>query len=172
VAARLIAFLAAMLVAVGCAGPVTEEPQPPAATPHTGVTPAIDAARAAVAAKLQPSGFTLTQALGYEPGAPPSVQSIPRVVYQLNLTGPNEGWVVIYDVGTSDGALAAGADFAEYLRRSGHSNYPADAEFTVNAIDSALVFHWWSAQRSTEPDRAAQAFGIISSVGQQIDVIN
>jgi hypothetical protein len=170
-AARDWAALALLAVlALGCAGPSTPATVGPPATPLTQVTPAIDAARAALAAQLKGDGFTLSQSSGYEPGQPASLQAVPRAVYELNLADPNQGWLVIYDVGTSDGALAAGGDFANYLHTFGHSNYPSDAQFTLNAINSALVFYWWAASRSSEPERAAKAFELIASVGERIDV--
>jgi hypothetical protein len=172
-AARLIALLAAAVVAGACVGP-GEQPsvQGVITPPPVAVTTAIAAAQAALDAKLNPAGFTLTETFGYDPGRPGSLQLTPRATFQLNLVDPNQGYVVIFDLATAEAALAAGADFAAYLRSFGHSNYPADAEFALNAVDSALVFHWWSSGRSNEPGRAAQAFGIISSVGQPIDVIN
>jgi hypothetical protein len=167
----LAVFLTAALLA-GCApGAAPAQSQAVAATPQTGVTPAIDAARAAVAGAVQTGGFSLTEATGYQPGEAPSLQAVPRVVYQLSLAGPNEGWVVIYDVGTPDAALAAGSDFATYLQKSGHSNYPSDAAFTLNVVGSALIFHWFSQSRSPDADQASKAFDLVSSVGQQIEVI-
>jgi hypothetical protein len=173
VAARLICLVVAGMVATACVG-ATDEPsaQGPVTPPPVTVTAAISAAKAALDSKLAPAGFTLTETFGYDPGRPAGLQTTPRATFQLNLVDPNQGFVVIFDLGTPDAALAAGADFATYLQKSGHSNYPADAEFTLNVVDSALIFHWWSRERSNEPDRAAQAFDIISSVGQRVTVIN
>ena len=170
---RHVALLIVAAVLCGCA---TTEGVPTAAPPAsqlTVVTPAIDAARAAVAGRLQEGGFTLAQSnMGYEPGQPGGLQSAQRVVFQISLADPNQGFLVIYDLGTSDAAIAAGTDFAGYLHSFGHSNYPSDAQFTLNAIDSALVFFWYSRDRASEPDRADQAFALISSVGQAIEVID
>ena len=167
------AVLAAALLA-GCTGPGIGINQPSAAaaaTPPVGVTGAIDAARAAVAAAVAPAGFTLTEKAGYTPGEPASVQALSRNVYQLNFGGPNEGNVVIYDAGANDAALAAGADFAEYLRTFGRSNYPGDAKFSLNAVGDALVYFWYSPSTSTQADRAAQAFDLIAPLGQPIPVV-
>jgi len=169
----LLTLVAGALLA-GCTGPGIGINQPSAAAPATppvGVTGAIDAARSAVAAAVQGAGLTLTEADGYTPGEPQPIQALPRQVYQLNFGGPNEGYVVIYDAGSSDAAVNAGSAFADYLRTFGHSNYPGDAKFTLNAIGNALVMFWWSPGRSTEPDRAAQAFDLIKTVGQPIEVL-
>jgi hypothetical protein len=167
-------FVVVCALLTGCTGPGIGINQPSAAAPATppvGVTGAIDAARSAVAAAVQPAGLTLTEADGYTPGEPQPVQALPRQVYQLNFGGPNEGYVVIYDAGSNDAALNAGSAFADYLRTFGHSNYPGDAKFTLNAVGNALVMFWWSPGRSTEPDRAAQAFDLIRTVGQPIEVL-
>ena len=170
----VLAFLSAVLL-VGCTGPGIGINQPSAAAPATppvGVTGAIDAARAAVAAAVAGSGFTLTESVGtYTPGEPQPIQALSRNVYELNFGGPNEGNVVIYDAGSNDAAINAGNAFAEYLRTFGHSNYPGDAKFTLNAIGDALVFFWWSPSTSTEVDRAAQAFDLIAPLGQPIPVV-
>jgi hypothetical protein len=136
------------------------------------VTPAIDAARAAVAAAVAGAGFTLTESAGtYTPGEPQPIQALPRNVYQLNFGGPNEGNVVIYDAGSNDAAINAGSAFADYLRTFGHANYPGDAKFTLNAVGDALVYFWFSPSTSTQADRAAQAFDQIKPVGQPIEVL-
>ena len=171
---RALVLLAVAALLAACTGPGIGINQPSAAAPATppvGATAAIDAARGAVAAAISSAGFTLTEAAGYTPGEPRAVQSLPRQVYQLNFGGPNEGYLVIYDAGSSDAALSAASAFADYLQTFGHSNYPGDAKFTLNAVGSALVMFWWSPGRSTEPDRAAQAFDLVRTVGQPIEVL-
>lgn len=172
------ALLIAVFVAAGCGGPGPSSSPRPSPVPVTTVaaepfSPAVDAARSAIASSLANAGFRLESPVQrYDPGQPGSLQTTPRAVYRINLIDPDQGWVVIYDVGSPDAAFQAGADFAAYLRTFGHSNYPADAEFALNVFGSALVFHWWSAQRSSEPDRAAAAFAAVVGVGQRIEVIN
>lgn len=170
----VLGVLAAVLL-VGCTGPGIGINQPSAAaaaSPPVGLTPAIDAGRAVIAAAVAPSGFTLTENPGtYTPGEPQPIQALPRDVYQLNFGGPKEGNVVIYDAGSNDAALNDGAAFAEYLRTFGRSNYPGDSKFTLNAIGDALVFFWWSPSTSTQTDRAAQAFDLLAPLGQPIPVV-
>lgn len=171
---RVVFALLAAVLLIGCTGPGIGINQPSAAAPATppvGVTPAIDAARAAVAAAVAGSGFTLTEKSGYTPGEPQPIQSLPRDVYQLNFGGPNEGNVVIYDAGSNDAAINAGNAFAEYLRTFGRSNYPGDSKFTLNAIGDALVYFWYSPSTSTQADQAAKAFDLIAPLGQPIQVV-
>jgi hypothetical protein len=167
----LVAGLAAAVV-VGCSD--LAGPQPTAApTPMTVLSPMIDAARAAVSARLTDAGFILEQqTFGYQPGEPGSLQTVPNAVFRVNLIDTGQGWVVIYDLGSTGAAVQAATDFADYLRSFGHSNYPGDAQFTLNVVDGALIFHWWSAERSSDPDRARAAFAVIAGIGQPIEIGN
>lgn len=165
----VLAFVGA--VVAGCSG-LEGQPATAAPTPMTSLSPIIESARAAVSARLIDAGFLLEPlSFGYEPGQPGALQSVPKAVFRVNLIDTGQGWVVIYDVGTSGAALTAGAEFADYLRTFGHSNYPGDSQFTLNVVDGALIFHWWSAQRSSEPERATAAFAIVAGVGQPVEVI-
>lgn len=168
-----VTLLAASLVAAGCLAPVVGPGTAVPATPQSELSPAVDAARAAIAAKLEEGGFTLEQSVsGYEPGAPGELQTTPKAVFRVNLIDPGQGWVVIYDTGSADAAISNANAFSAYLGTFGHSNYPADARHTLNVLDSALIFYWWSPQRSSDDDRAAQAFALIADVGQSIEIVN
>ena len=171
-ASLLSALLALALFAAGCFAPTGGPGSAAPATPQSALSPAIDAARAAVAAQLQSGGFTLEAPVsGYEPGAPGDLQATPKAVFRVNVIDPGQGWVVIYDAGANDAAIDKGEAFAAYLTSFGHSNYPADAQYTLNVLDSALIFHWWSAQRSSDAERARAAFELVSAVGHRIDVV-
>jgi len=165
------ALLVVVALIAACVAPA--ETQQPAETPAAGLSPAIDAARAVVAARLADGGYTLEEPVtGYEPGAPGELQATPKAVFRVNLIDPGQGWVVIYDCAAADLAVERAQAFAAYLRSSGRSNYPGDAQYTLNVLGTALIFHWWSAQRTSEPDRARAAFEIVGSIGQHIDIGN
>lgn len=163
--------LVAGIVTAGCTGMFDQPQTTSAPTPMTSLSPMIDAARAAVSAQLTDAGFTLEpQSFGYQPGEPASLQAVPNAVFRVNLIDTGQGWVVIYDLGNTGAAVQAATDFADYLRSLGHSNYPGDAQFTLNVVDGALIFHWWSAERSSDPERARAAFAVVAGIGQRIEI--
>ncbi len=169
-AGPLLVLLASLVVS-GCTGLLDQPQTTSAPTQMTALSPMIDAARAAVSARLTDAGFALEpQSFGYQPGEPASLQTVPNAVFRVNLIDTGQGWVLIYDLGSTGAAVKAATDFADYLRSFGHSNYPGDAQFTLNVVDGALIFHWWSAERSSDPDRARAAFAVVAGIGQQIEI--
>lgn len=168
--ALAVALLAA--IAACTAAPPAEPgatPDPPMATPSQAVA----AAAALVRAELEEAGFELAPSpVEHRPGEPAAVQNEPRAIYQVDLANPSEGWVLIYDLGSPDAAQAAGDAFAAYLASGvGQTNYPRDAQFALSRVGSALVFHYWSRERSADPERAQAAFEAIRDVGQPIEVV-
>jgi len=141
---------------------------PPMATPSQAVA----AAAALVEAELVEAGFELAPSpVEHRPGEPDAVQDAPRAIYRVNLAEPGEGWVLIYDLGSPDAAQAAGQAFAAFLGSGvGQTNYPRDAQFALSRAGSALVFSYWSRERSGDPELAQAAFEAIRDVGQQIEV--
>jgi hypothetical protein len=132
----------------------------------------VAAAAAVVERALAEAGFRLEQSpMEYRPAEPEGIHRVPRAVHRVGLNDPNAGWVLIYDLRQSEAAAQAGRDFATYLGSGfGQTNYPFDAQFTLNQIGGALVFSWWSRERSPDPDAAEAAFEAIKVVGQPIEV--
>ncbi|MDP8904482.1 MAG: hypothetical protein M3N29_04075 [Chloroflexota bacterium] len=173
----LIAVVVAALVAVGCgtgAAP-TRAPfltTPPPVTPLAVPNATIVAARAVLDERLDNAGFTLEQpARRYRPPQPARLQAALHSVFRVDLADPDQGWVVVYDLGNADSAAAAGGEFVRYLETFGRTNYPADARFAINQLGAALIFHWWSRQGSSDPERAEAAFEVISAIGERFDVV-
>lgn len=133
----------------------------------------VQAASAAVQRRLTDLGLTLDQStVEYRPAEPGALQATPRAVFQVSLNDPNAGWVVLYDLGRPDAAAAAGRDFAAYLRGGlGLTNYPRDAQFTLNQVGGALVFAWWSVGSAADPDRTRAAAAAIGAVGQPVPIV-
>jgi hypothetical protein len=169
------------MVLVGCGTPVqsavpaaTTGPSTPAPqTPMAVLSPHVQAALAAVQRRLAEQGITLEQSgTDYRPAEPGVVQPVPRAVFRVTQADPNAGWVVIYDLGQPDTAIETGRAFASYLGSGfGQTNYPRDAQFTLNQVGGALVFTWWSPGQSADPDRARAAFEAIQLVGQSVPIV-
>ena len=136
------------------------------------LSPSVAAAAAIVEARLSEAGFRVEPSpLEYRPGEPAAVQSAPRAVMRVALADPDEGWLLIYDLGSADAAQRAGQAFASYLGTGlGQTNYPRDAQFALSRLGSTLVFSWWSRERSADPVAAAAAFDVLRAVGQPIDL--
>ena len=133
---------------------------------------AVAAAAALVQAELAQAGFELAPSpVEHRPGEPAAVQDAPRAIYRVDLAEPNEGWVLIYHLGSAEAAQAAGQAYAAYLGSGvGQTNYPRDAQFALSRAGSALVFSYWSRERSGNPELAQAAFEAIRDAGQPIQV--
>jgi hypothetical protein len=169
-----VVLAAGLLVACGGAAP-TRAPAPataPPVTPMTSISPAVAAAVAALGTRLAEAGLGLSQSsVEYRPGEPAELQAAPRAVYRANLAASEEGWVLVYDLGSTDAAGAAGQAMASYLASGqGQTNYPRDARFALSVLGSALVFSWWSPERTADAQRAEAVFDAVRSVGQPIEV--
>jgi len=98
------------------------------------------------------------------------LQSAAYSLFRVAGADRNQGWVVIYDLGSTDAAGAAGEAFAQYLGTFGRTNFPADAQFTINQLGPALVFNWWSRSRASDAAPLEAAFQAISAVGERYAV--
>jgi len=168
-------LLAAATLLAGCfgGGPTRPPPAPTPAlpTPLTVPTTAIETARSAVAVRLGEAGLQLEATnRRYRPSEPAVLQQAPHALYRIAGADRNQGWVVVYDLGSTDAAVAAAEQYAQYLATFGRANYPADAQFTINQLGSALVFNWWSRSRASDAAPLEAAFGAISEVGQRFQV--
>lgn len=108
----------------------------------------------------------------YRPSEPPSLLQAPRVVMRADLADPEDGYVVIYDADDADTAARYAADLADYLESGfGQSNFAADTQFSVAVAGDAVVFTSLSRSRSSDPERAAEIYEALASVGQRVEVL-
>jgi len=166
-------LMAGLSSGCGTAAP-TRPPAPatPPVTPMTSISPAVAAAVAALEARLTDAGLTIGQSNAeHRPGEPAALQQAARAVYRASLVAPDEGWVLVYDLGSTDAAARAGQDFAAYLASGqGQTNYPRDARFALSVFGAALVFSWWSPGRTADAQQAEALFDAVRAVGQPIEV--
>jgi hypothetical protein len=174
---RSIVALVALAVAVliGCArSPAAEQAAPRSAVPtqQQSFSASIATAVSALGSHVG-GGYRLVPVTRpYRSAEPPSLAQTPRAVVQVDLGDPDAGYIVVYDLPDSTAAAAAGRELASYLAGGfGQTNYPPDAQFAVSAFGNAVVFAWWSPQRSSAPDRARAAFERIRTFGQPIPVV-
>ena len=169
-------LIACVVLAVACAPTGGATPPPPAptlvlSTPLTFPTISIETARAVLASRLSQAGLMLEPTnRRYRPSEPSVLLQAQHSVFRLADADPNQGWLIIYDLGSAEAAAAAGDEFAGYLGTFGRTNFPADAQFTINQVGQALVFNWWSRSRAADPAPLEAAFAAISAVGQRYEV--
>jgi hypothetical protein len=103
--------------------------------------------------------------VAYRPGESPSLVDVPRLVLQAVLASdPSGGYVLVYELPSSNEAAAVGEDFAAYLASgTGAIQYPRDAEFVLRRVGRTLVFFPWSPSVSPDPEvaRLAAALGTL-----------
>ena len=140
--------------------PNAATPRPSAGTVAQGTVRALRDALAIGRYDLEPATRT------YQPAQPASLITVPRSVYQVRLSDPDDGVVLIYELADPEAARAAAQDLAGYLASGpGMINYPGDASFHVAHLGSAVILTWFSPSRSGDPEAAQGAFDLISTVG-------
>jgi len=141
------------LLGVGVGGPAPEPTIAPAgqAAEHT---------RDLVATTLEAAAFQVQDPqTPYRPGESSSLVDVPRLLLQAVLPAdPHHGYIVIYELPSSDEAAQVGRDFRAYLASgTGAIQYPRDAQFVLQRVGSTLVFFTWSPSVSPDPEVARLA---------------
>ncbi len=149
------------------------DPAPTAALPLASLTPALTASATTVQRALGGAGFRVGHvAQAFRTGEPASLQFVPRALLQVLLADPDDGWILLYDLGSPDRATQAAGELVSYLQSGfGQTNFPTDAQFAVSQLDSTVLFTWWSRERSDEPERARAAFEALRLVGQPFPIV-
>ncbi len=138
----------------------------------TSLSPSVADAHALLESRLADAGLRLEQSIAeYRPAEPTTLRAAPRAVFRIGLADPSSGWLLIYDLGSADAAERAGRQFAAYLSGGqGRTNYPLDAQFTLNQLDTSLVFSWASRSRSADPEQAQAALDVIAPLGRSFEI--
>ena len=178
--ARLLVGSLAIALLLGCAAGGRSQSRPrdprpvasPLPTSQSSISPQVAGTVAALRAELGVAGYRLeVLSRPYRPAEPPSLEAIPRTIFQVGLPDPADGYVVVYEFRDAAAAGATGREFAAYLGSGfGQTNYPLDAQFSLAQVGGTLVFTWWSRELSSDPVRAGPAFEAVSRVGQRIEV--
>lgn len=136
------------------------------------LSPPIQSAAAIIQRRLGAAGLRLEHVVQpFRTGEPAGLRLTPRALFRVMLSDPDAGWVVLYDAGTTDRAAQAARDLVAYLQSGfGQTNFATDAQFTVNQLDTTVMFTWWSRERSADPEQAQLAFEELRRVGQPYPV--
>lgn len=144
-----------------------------AETPRPSAGPMAQAAIRALRDALAIGGYELAPATRtFQPAQPASFTTVPRSAYQAQLSDPDGGVVLIYELADPEAARVGAQAMADYLSSGpGKINFPGDATFYVGLIGSTVVMSWFSASQSGDPEAARGAFDLISTVGSEIPVL-
>jgi hypothetical protein len=174
---RSALLLGALIVLAGCGpasvpatGGVAATPTLP--VPMASLSPQIQNASAVIQRRLGAAGLRLEHVVQpFRTGEPAGLRLVPRALFRVMLSDPDSGWVVLYDAGTTDRASQAARDMVAYLQSGfGQTNFPMDAQFSVNQLDTTVMFTWWSRERSSDPEQAQLAFEELRRIGQPYPV--
>jgi hypothetical protein len=97
---------------------------------------------------------------------------VPRSAYQVRLSDPEGGVVLIYEFPTAEAARVGADELAGYLSSGpGKINFPGDTTFHVAHLGSTVIMSWYSPSRSADPEAARGAFDLVSTVGSEVPVL-
>jgi hypothetical protein len=140
----------------------------PASIPPT--TAAADRTHTQVVRALEAAGLQVQDPLSqYRPGESPSLATAPRRLAQAVLPDdPQNGYVVIYELGSATAADEAGREMLAFVSKGpGSLSYPRDSQFVVQRVGPTLVFFTWSPEVSPT-GRAAAVAAALAAVGEPV----
>jgi hypothetical protein len=146
---------------------------PDAATPRASAGQAAQLAVQALRDALASAGYDLEPATRtFMPAQPAALIAVPRSAYQVRLSDPDGGIVLIYEFATTESASTGARALADYLSSGpGKINFPGDASFYVAQLGPAVIMSWFSPSQSADPEAGMGAFDLISTVGAEVSVL-
>jgi len=108
----------------------------------------------------------------YQPAQPAGLISVPRSAYQVRLSDPRGGVLLVYDFVEPDAARSGAQELADYLSSGpGKINFAGDTLFHVAYLGSTVILTWFSPSQSSDPEAARGAFDLVSTVGAGVPVL-
>jgi hypothetical protein len=165
---------ATALSVAACWGAALAPPAVPTApTPGASVTPAIELARIQLEGALRAGGLTLTRAaVPYRPAESPALAVASRVVFQAPLDGaPDQGRIVVYELGDPQAAYVAAREMAAYLGTGpGRIQFAPDARFALRVLGSTVVFAPWSPAGGDDRAAGDRLLTLLQTVGADVPI--
>ncbi len=160
---------ATVLSVAACWGAGLAPPAVPTApTPAASITPALALARVQLEGALRSGGLSLTQpAAPYRPAEPPALAVAPRIVFQAPLDGaPDQGRIVVYELGDPQAAYVAAREMAAYLGTGpGRIQFAPDSRFVLRVLGSTVIFSPWSSANADDPTAGDRLLVLLQTVG-------
>jgi hypothetical protein len=170
----LIGPLVAALVVAGCWGaglqPVSA---PTGVTPSPSVSAALETSRLQIEGALKAGGISLVPATDqYRPAESASLATAPRLVLVATLPDdPEQGRIVVYDLGDPQRAYEAAHEMAAYIATGpGRVQLPPDARVSLRLLGQTVILTVWSPSRAADPAAGERMLVILGGVGETVPI--
>jgi hypothetical protein len=174
---RVLLALCLSVACVACgSSPASTAPTPPGSIAIVAPEPGLSASEATSVTLLRQSlaagGFQLSPVNEpVQPAVPLAFETVPVVVYRIELADPDQGFVLIYDFPAPPAAAAGATSLAHFVGSGfGQTTYPLDALFSVASLGADVIFTWWSPGRASDPAVTGAAIARVAAVGTAVPV--
>ncbi len=174
----LLAFVALLavvaVVVAGCWGSGLQPPVvPTGATPSPSTSAAMETARIQLEGALRAGGISLVPATDpYRPPESAALATAARIVLTATLPGdPDQGRIVVYDLGDPQSAYVAAREMAAYLATGpGRVQLPPDARVALRLLGETVILTVWSPVRASDPTAGERMLTILAGVGESVPI--
>jgi hypothetical protein len=171
---RSLGLLVVAAVVAGCAAADLRPPvAPTGATPSPATSAALDATRLQLEGALRAGGISLVpETEPYRPAESAALAVAPRIVLAATLPDdPDQGRIVVYDLGDPQSAYAAGQEMGAYLATGpGRVQLPPDARLVLRLLGDTVIFTAWSPARATDPRAGERMLTVLQGVGESVAI--
>ena len=172
--ARAAAFgvAVAAVSVVGCAGGGFASFAPESAGPAQTVSPAAATTVAELTRALGEQSLIVTlPQQPYRPAEATTLSTAPREELQVQMPGdPNGGWIVVYELPSTDAAMTAAREQADWLGTGpGRVQTPIGTRHVIRVAGSTVVLYSWHPDAAPDP-RAARIADVLAGFGIGVDV--
>ena len=170
----LIGVLLAAVVVAGCWGAGLQPPAvPTGVTPSPSVSAALETTRIQLEGALRAGGISLVPATDlYRPAESAALATAPRVVVVATLPDdPEQGRIVVYDLGDPQRAYDAAHGMADYLATGpGRVQLPPDARVSLRLLGQTVILTVWSPSRAADPAAGERMLTILQGIGETVPI--
>jgi hypothetical protein len=175
--APIVAFVGLLLtalVAAGCWGAGLQPPAvPTGVTPSPSTSAALETTRLQLEGALRAGGISLVPSTEpYRPAESATLATALREVLVATLPDdPEQGRIVVYDLGDPQRAYEAAHEMAAYLATGpGRVQLPPDARLALRLLGQTVIFTVWSPSRATDPAAGERLTTIVAGVGETVPI--
>ena len=158
--------------AAGCGGGGFASFPPESLGPAQTVSPAAATTVAELTRALGEQSLIVTlPQQPYRPAEATTLSTAPREELQVQMPGdPNGGWIAVYDLPSTDAAMAAAREQADWLGTGpGRVQTPIGTRHVIRVAGSTVVLYSWHPDVASDP-RAAQIADVLAGFGIGVDV--
>jgi hypothetical protein len=173
-AVALLGLILAPLVVAGCWGAdLQPAPVPTGVTPSPSVSAALETTRLQLEGALRAGGISLVSSTeSYRPAESAALATAQRVVLEATLPDdPDQGRIVVYDLGDPQRAYDAAHQMADYIATGpGRVQLPPDARVALRLLGQTVILAVWSPSRAADPAAGERMLTILGGVGEAVPI--